>query len=492
VPASRGTARHAHLVNDHGGLNVMEQAFVKRTRVAAAVAAIVMTAWGTHAHGAGFALQENAGSGTGNAFAGGAASAEDASTVWSNPAGMSRLASPQVAAAVHFITPSFKFQNEGSLPAMFQPFGSNGGDAGSLNVVPNLYVAVPIYPQWSVGVGINAPFGLVTEYDDNWLGRFQAVKSDIKTINVNPAVSWRVAPNFSVGLGVNWQRVDAELTKRINYTGALGVAAGQAVAAGLIPATLVPTIIGATPGLESKVKVEGDDSAWGWNIGFLWDATPQTRIGGQYRSSIKYDVGGNVSFEHPALPTLPPALAPVVGLLAAGVNANLANGGIRADIELPDVANLSVFHRLDDRWDVMADLQFTRWSTFKELRFLRTTGALLSLTPENFEDAWRFSVGATYHYNDAWSFRGGLAYDQSPVRTADRTPRLPDADRYWIAVGAQYKFNRNLALDGGFVYIPVKDPEINQNDGSTTANGLIKGHYDVNVTVFSLQLTYTF
>jgi len=78
------------------------------------------------------------------------------------------------------------------------------------------------------------------------------------------------------------------------------------------------------------------------------------------------------------------------------------------------------------------------------------------------------------------------------VRTADRTPRLPDADRYWIAVGAQYKFNRNLALDGGFVYIPVKDPEINQNDGSTTANGLIKGHYDVNVTVFSLQLTYTF
>jgi len=222
VPASRGTARHAHLVNDHGGLNVMEQAFVKRTRVAAAVAAIVMTAWGTHAHGAGFALQENAGSGTGNAFAGGAASAEDASTVWSNPAGMSRLASPQVAAAVHFITPSFKFQNEGSLPAMFQPFGGSGGDAGSLNVVPNLYVAVPIYPQWSVGVGINAPFGLVTEYDDNWLGRFQAVKSDIKTINVNPAVTWRVAPNFSVGLGVNWQRVDAELTKRINYTGALG------------------------------------------------------------------------------------------------------------------------------------------------------------------------------------------------------------------------------------------------------------------------------
>jgi long-chain fatty acid transport protein len=470
----------------------MEQGLVERTRVAAAVAAIVMAAWGTQAQGAGFALQENAGSGTGNAFAGGAASAEDASTVWSNPAGMSRLASPQVAAAVHFITPSFKFKDDGSQHAAFQPLGGTGGDAGSLNVVPNLYVTVPINPQWSFGVGINAPFGLVTEYDDNWLGRFQAVKSDIKTINVNPAVSWRVAPNFSVGAGVSWQRVDAELTQRINYSAALGVAAGQAAAAGLIPATLVPTIVGATPGLESKAKVEGDDSAWGWNIGFLWDVTPQTRIGGQYRSSIKYDVGANVSFEHPAVPPLPSGLAPVVALLAAGVNANLANGGVTAHIELPDSANLSVFHRLDDRWDLMADLQFTHWSTFDELRFVRTTGELLSNTPENFKDAWRFSVGATYHYNDAWSFRGGLAYDQSPVRNEFRTPRLPDSDRYWIAVGAQYRFNRNLALDGAFAYLPVNSPDINQNAGSTAANGLINGHYDVNVTIFSLQLTYTF
>ena len=205
-----------------------------------------------------------------------------------------------------------------------------------------------------------------------------------------------------------------------------------------------------------------------------------------------YPPGANVDFEHPAVPTLPPALAPVVGLLAAGVNHNLANGGVKAEIELPDIANLSVFHRLNERWDLMADLQFTRWSTFKELRFVRTTGELLSLTPENFEDAWRFSVGATYHYNVAWSFRGGLAYDQSPVRNEFRTPRLPDADRYWIAVGAQYRFNRNLALDGGFVYLPVNSPDINQNEGSTAANGLIKGRYDVNVTIFSLQLTYTF
>jgi long-chain fatty acid transport protein len=461
-------------------------------RVASAVAGITLALAGVHAFGAGFALQENSGSAIGNAFAGGAAAAEDASTLWSNPAGMTRLASPQVAAAVHFITPSFKFRDEGSLPAAFQPLGDSGGDAGSVNVVPNLYMAMPITPQFSVGLGLNAPYGLVTEYDDTWIGRFQAVKSDIKTINVNPSIAWRATDALSVGVGVNWQRVDATLTSRINYSAALAQAAGQAAAGGLIPATLVPQIIGLTPGLESKVDVEGDDSTWGWNVGFLWDVTPQTRVGGHYRSSVKYKVSGNVSFDQPALPSLPPQLAPVVGLLATNVNAALPDGGVTADIKLPDIANLSVFHRLNDRWDVMADVQFTRWSVFKQLEFVRTTGAILANTPENFDDVWRFSVGATYHWNDAWSFRGGLAYDQTPVNTADRTARLPDSDRVWIAVGAQYRLNRNLTFDAGYVYIPMRNADIDQNGGSTAANGLLRGHYDANVNIFSAQVTYSF
>jgi long-chain fatty acid transport protein len=470
----------------------MKSEAVRRTRVVAAISGIAISLSTVSASGAGFALQENSGSAIGNAFAGGAASAEDASTLWSNPAGIARLAAPEAALAVHFITPSFKFHDEGSQPAAFQPLGGTGGDAGSLNVVPNLYVAVPINRQWSVGLGVNAPFGLVTEYDDNWLGRFQAVKSDIKTINVNPAVSWRVNDAFAVGVGVDWQRVDAELTSRVNYSGALALAAGQAAARGLIPAAIVPAIVGSTPGLESKAKIEGDDSTWGWNAGFLWDVTPQTRIGGSYRSSVKYNVNANVSFDNPSLPSLPPQLAPVVGGLATNVNGALANGGVRADIKLPDLANLSIFHQLNERWDVMADVQFTRWSVFKQLEFVRTTGDLLSNTPENFDDAWRYSVGATYHWSDAWTFRGGLAWDESPVNTADRTVRLPDSDRLWIAVGAQYRFNRNLALDAGYVYIPMRNGDINQNAGSTASNGLVRGHYDANVNIFSAQLTYTF
>ena len=140
----------------------------------------------------------------------------------------------------------------------------------------------------------------------------------------------------------------------------------------------------------------------------------------------------------------------------------------------------------------MADVQWTRWSTIKDLTFVRTTGAVLSSTPENFDDSWRVSVGTNYHYNDQWMFRGGLAWDQTPVNNTDRTPRLPDGDRFWLAAGAQYKLNGNWRFDGGFSYIWVNSPDINQNAGSTPQFGLVKGHYDANVWIFGVQAEYTF
>ena len=444
------------------------------------------------AFAAAFALQEQSGSGLGNAFAGGAAIAEDASTIWWNPAGMSRLKSTQFANAVHLITPRIKFRNDGSLPAAGQPLGHDGGDAGSLNVVPNLYLSVPVGDRFAVGLGVGAPFGLVTEYGDGWIGRFQALKSEIKTVNVNPSVSWKVSDVVALGAGVNFQRIDAELTNSVNYSAGLAQAAQQAAARGLIPASLVPTIAGATAGLEARAQVDGEDDAFGWNVGILVNLSPNTRVGASYRSSIEYDVSGNVSFGRPVLPALPASLAPVVAQLAAGVNANLADGGVKTEIELPDIANVSVFHRLNDRWDVMGDVQWTRWSTIRELRFVRANGTLLSLTPQNFDDAYRVSAGVNYRYDDRWMFRGGIAYDETPVNSTDRTPRLPDESRIWFSLGTQYTFSPHLKLDAGFTYIKADKAEIHQNAASTAANGLIKGRYDADVTILSGQITYSF
>jgi long-chain fatty acid transport protein len=463
-----------------------------RTRVAAAVAGIGCAMAGSQALGAGFALQEQSGSGLGNAFAGGAAAAEDASTIYTNPAGMSRLPGMQAVVAGSVVCPSIKFSDGGSQPAAFQPLGGNGGEAGTCALVPALYLAVPINRQWSFGLGVNAPFGLKTEYDSDWIGRFQAIKSEVKTVNVNPAVSFKLSDSVALAAGVNWQRITATLTSRVNYAGAFAQGVGQGVAAGQIPAAVAPTLIGAAAGLESEANVDGNDSAWGWNIGALFDIDRQTRIGFQYRSKIKYDVGGSVNFNNPALGALPSTLAPVGAAVAGGVNAVLASGDVSLALEVPDSANVSLFRQIDNQWDVMADVQFTGWSSVQALTIVRSTGGVLSTTPENFRDTWRASIGANYHYSPQWMFRAGLAYDQSPVRDAQRTPRLPDNDRTWLSIGAQYRFSPQLVVDAGYTYIIVKDPNINQNEGNTAANALISGTYSNNVNIGAVQVTYTF
>jgi long-chain fatty acid transport protein len=293
-------------------------------------------------------------------------------------------------------------------------------------------------------------------------------------------------------VGASYQRIDATFTNQVNYSAALARAAGEAAIAGQIPSTAVQPLLAATPGLEAGVKIDGDDSAWGWNAGVLFDLDGRSRIGAHYRSSIKYHIAGNVAFDRPSLPALPASLAPVGAALANGVNGVLSNGGVHVDIELPAIANLSYFRRVSDRWDVMADVQWTGWDSVSELRFVRNNGTLLSNTPENFKDVWRYSIGANYRYSDRWMFRGGLAYDESPVNDEDRTPRLPDESRVWMSVGAQYAITPHLKLDAGFSYIIADDASIDQAAGNPAANGLIRGSYDASVTIFSGQLTYTF
>jgi long-chain fatty acid transport protein len=454
-----------------------------RSPVASAVAGLVFALGAAPVFAGGFQLNESSASGLGNAFAGGAAVAEDASTLWSNVAGMARLRGMQAVGALHLVTPSTHFRDGGSLAAANQPLGGNGGDAGGVNPVPNFYIVGPIDNAISVGLGVTAPWGLVTEYESGWAGRFQAIKSSIKTINVNPGVSWKVGNGVSLGLGLSYQHISAEFTNQVNYSGALLSAAEKG---GIAPGP----IAAATPGLESGARITGSDDSWGWNTGVLWQFDDRNRAGIHYRSRVSYKIGGDAAFSNPTL-----SAPPTVAALSAAVNTRVLYGSpVTADVELPAIFNLSYFSKIDDRWDIMVDAQWTQWSTIKDLTFVRSNGTVLQSTPQNFQDVWKIAMGGNYRYNDTWTWRGGVAYDQSPVQTAYRTPRLPDADKTWLSAGFQYTANPKLKWDFGAAYLFVNKADINTNGHppSTPTYGLLKGRYNADTLILSAQVNYTF
>lgn len=402
----------------------------------------------------GFALIEQSGSGLGNAFAGGAAGAEDVSTIFFNPAGMSRISGKQIVVTGSMINPSVKFFDTGSSSAAAsgQPLGGNGGDAGSLAVVPSAYFAMEINPHMNFGVGINAPFGLKTEYEAGWAGRFQALKSDVKTINVNPTLSYQLNDMVSLGIGLDYQKIDAELTNNV--------------------------VLGA--GVVGTARVSGSDNAWGYNLGALFQVNPETRVGFAYRSSINYKLSGDL-------------------LVTGPTGAVVQNPSVTADIEMPDSLSFSGFKQIDSTWDVMGDITWTGWSKFKELRVVNSsTGATASLTNENWKDTYRVAVGANHHYNEQWTARAGVAFDQAPVSDVDRTARIPDNDRTWLSLGGQYKPNKASALDFGYAHLFVKDSVISNNKGGATGTantalyGNLVGTYSNSVDIFSVQYTQNF
>ena len=311
--------------------------------------------------------------------------------------------------------------------------GGDGGDAGGLALVPNAYYAFRLTPDVHLGIGMNAPFGLKTEYDSTWAGRTQAIKSELKTVNLNPSIAWKASETLSLGAGVSLQYAEATLTNASGF------------------------------GLAT---VKGDDVSWGFNLGALWYVNDATRIGLAYRSEVDYTLEGTVTFSG----------------LPAG------NGPVTADATLPDSASLSLFHKLNERWDLLADVTWTGWSDFDELRIVRTSGVVVGLTPENWDDSFRYSVGANYRLNDKLTLRGGVAYDETPVSDAYRTARIPDEDRTWIAVGAQYRLSERSKIDVGYAHLFVKDARINKTESGVT----LTGTYEASVDILSAQLTVDF
>lgn len=429
------------------------------------ISAVVLGLGTASVHAAGFQLLEQNASGIGNAYAGSAALGDNASTIFFNPAGMTRLNGVNVSAGVTAIKPSFKFSNDGSTGPNGSPAtGGNGGDAGSLAALPNAYISWELNPSWYVGLGIGVPFGLMTEYDDDWTGRYHSKKFSIESVNINPSIAYKVNDQLSLGAGVNWMRLDAEFSRASPFINPQnGAFLGD---------------------LDATVKMNGD--AWGWNLGLLYQVTPETRLGLSYRSKVKIDVSGKTRVKSG---TVNPAI------LAGGTGGALpGNANASTSVELPDSAIFSVVHDLTSQWQLLGDVSWTGWSSIKSLDIQNTGHPLI--TSDNldlrFRDTWRIALGANYKLNHQWTLKGGIAWDQSPVHEAKYRPTsLPDNDRYWLSVGAQYNFNDRTTVDVGYTHLFLKDTAM-ANDTDAAKKGVVRGEYRSNAHLLGVQVSHRF
>jgi long-chain fatty acid transport protein len=417
------------------------------------IPALCMGLFASYASASGFQLIEQNASGLGNAYAGSAAVAENASTIFYNPAGMTQLQDREISGGLVAVGTSFKFSDNGSSTGSL---AGNGGDGGGWGFVPNAYMSWAMNKDLYLGVGFGAPFGLKTEYSNPWAGAAQSTLFDIKTYNVNPSIAYRVNQAFSIGGGLNWQRMTADYGRQVG----------------------VASVFALSP---LKLNLEGD--SWGWNVGGLFTLSPATKVGISYRSAVSYDLTGNIT-----------VTGPNAGLNAQGTSA------AKASVKLPDTLILSGTHQLSNKWQMLGDVSWTGWSSIPKIDVIRTSGAGTGTTAQtldtNFQDTWRVAIGANYQYTDTVKLKFGVAYDQTPVQgAATRLVSLPDNDRTWFSAGAQWTPSKGSTLDFGVSYLYLKDATIDNNQTNVNPSqnrGRVTGTYNDSAWLLGVQYSMAF
>jgi long-chain fatty acid transport protein len=440
-----------------------------------ALAGVLM--WSGQVMAAGFELREQSAIGQGASMAGAAARGDDPSFIFFNPAAMAWLSGTQLAVVGSGIFPHVSADSGratrnaalGGSPIT----GSLGGEIGVDGFVPAAYMTYAANDRVHLGVGLTVPWGLSTKSSADFIGRYHAQTSSLRTINLTPAISWRVLDNFAIGAGVQIQNADTRLTSAVDY-GAVGAAAGLA-RLGLLP--------GSRDGIT---EVSGDDTAFGWQIGAQWEPMAGTRVGASFRSAVFHRIRGDAEFQG-----VPAEFQAVPALRAA-----FANTGAGAELVTPETAHFGISHQLGTDWTLLAGASWTNWSRFRELLISFDNGRPASVTEERWADSWFLSAGAEYRWNEQLTLRAGLALDQSPVREADRTPRIPDNDRYWLSFGASYQLRPGIVLSAAYTHIFVEDSTVALRDPGPNNTNQLRGNlnatYRGSVDIVTAQLRFAF
>ena len=434
---------------------------MKKPRIARSSVVALSAALSTSAFGAGFALNEQSARALGQAYSGRASDADNASTLMSNPAGMSFLKQGELSAGFSFIDATSDITDASGNVSGSSYSGSNDGDMIPFSTIPFGYYVQPIDDHLAAGIGIYVPFGLATEYEDSFQGRYFGTTSDIQVITVQPTVSYKFDNGLALGLGVTYNKFDGKLEESIYNP--------------------------LNPSSDIQGGVKGDDTAWGYNIGLLYEFDEHTRFGLTYYSKVKYTLEG-----HTTVTNAPASLG--IGS-SARYKASL-------DIETPDKIDFGFTRDLTDALTLHGDITRTNWKTLKEIRVEnQNTPTILGQQPlaESVEPLdWRatmfYSLGLSYKVDSQWHIRGGIGYDNQPMPDSTRSVRLPAGDRWLFSFGTTWSPMSNLDIDAGFEYIVEQTVRVNQATNALITDAPIEysAKFDSNVSLFSLQATWKF
>ncbi|MEO5559644.1 MAG: outer membrane protein transport protein [Dokdonella sp.] len=420
---------------------------------------------GQNAQASGFQLKENSVQGLGRSFAGSGSAPGDCSVVVNNSAALGDLGNANCAQAdLNVINFATKFQGSGT-DFLGRPLsGGNGGDGGVTKPVPSMYFTHKVNDQWAMGASLAAPFGFETSYDDRSMVRYEGVESKLQSLDLTFSTSFKINDMFSIGGSLIAQRTSAELNQAIDFGTILAAPTNGAV---------LPQEADGFGGLK------GDDWGYGFALGLLFKPTASDRIGVNFHSQIDHTLQGDAKF------LVPSNILPLLG------GAFLNQKG-QADFDTPWFLTGSWWHTVDDRLSFGADVSYTHWSSFKQLKILYSDAAMAPFTNAqafNWDDTWFFSVGGDYRLNDQWTLRAGIAYDQTPTNDQTRTPRVPDGDRKWVSFGLGYRFSDELKFDAGFVHLWVSDGTI---DHTSSTFSQLNGKFQSKGNVLGISGQYLF
>lgn len=411
----------------------------------AAAAAVMAVCAASAAHAAGFMLTEQSAGALGRAYAGVGVDGTDISGVYYNPATMTLHPGTQIQAG--FVAVGLDLAYEGN-------DGSTENGQYNTQAIPHGYISHQLTDNMWIGLAMTVPFGMGTEYDDNWPLAYKGISAEVLTFDFNPNVAWKVSDKLSLGAGISIQYASADLKMQdliSNEIPDLGTANGE---------------------------VDADSIAWGFNVGLMWSPLDNLRFGLSYRSRINHNADGDFTFSNPKGP----------GASHVPTDAFDAT----ATISTPAWAMATAAWDVNDLLSLYATFRWTDWSSFDTLDIkspaLESKGGVKTVE-NHWQDTYLFSVGADLRFTNWWTFRAGIGYETSPIDDPKyRTAIIPDADRWWFALGSSFQATESMQIDVSAAWLHGTG----ERDLYNTA-GQVDGSFDkLDAYLFGVQLVYKF